>query len=604
MYQSFDEVTTPEATPQRVRSLRRALKAAELSGFFVPRSDEHQNEFVPAQDERLKWLTGFTGSAGTAIVLQTGAALFVDGRYTLQARQQTDTSIFDVLEIPKAKASEWLIEKLPHGGTIGYDPRLHTIKEIERLSKRLGKAGIKLVPHETPIDRLWKDRPKAPDAPVTLHGLDFAGRSSEEKIAEVQRILKENGQSAVLLTSLDSIAWLFNIRGADIAHTPVALAFAIVPAEGRAQLFVDPAKLGDNVRAHLEEGIEINEPDTLDTRLRRFGRGRGTVRLDPETAPIRFEQILKGTSAKIAHDDDPTLLPRARKNETEIAGARAAHLRDGLAMCRFLIWLSENATKRKVDEVAAAQKLEAIRRESGRLKDISFPTISAAGPNGAVVHYRPHFSTSRRLETGSLYLIDSGGQYADGTTDVTRTVAIGRPKARMRRHYTLVLKAHIALATARFPTGTRGQDLDPIVREPLWKAGLDFDHGTGHGVGSFLMVHEGPQRISKTGSVALEPGMIVSNEPGYYREGHYGIRLENLVLVLPPEPIEDGEREMMSFETLTLVPFDRNLIDPSLLDAEEKAWLNAYHARVRKALEPLMDRHERPWLRQATAPIR
>jgi Xaa-Pro aminopeptidase len=403
---------------------------------------------------------------------------------------------------------------------------------------------------------------------------------------------------------LDSIAWLFNIRGGDISHVPLALAFAVVPRDGKALLFIDPAKVSDNVRGHLADAAEILDPNSLGDKLVALGKAGARVRIDPETTPVRFKLMLEAAGAKIALGEDPCMLPKAIKNEAEIRGARAAHLRDGAAMARFLAWLDENATDGGVDEIQAAVKLEALRGETGELKDLSFDSISAAGAHGAVVHYRPTTATNLKLAPGSLYLIDSGGQYVDGTTDVTRTVAIGTPSADMRRHYTLVLKSHIAIATARFPKGTRGQDLDPFARRPLWEAGLDFDHGTGHGVGSYLSVHEPPQRLSRHGSAELKPGMILSNEPGLYREGEYGIRLENLVLVTPPAPIKGGDREMMGFETLTLVPFDRRLIDAALLSAGERHWLNAYHERVLAKLGPLLkSAGELAWLKAATKPI-
>jgi Xaa-Pro aminopeptidase len=604
MFQTFDEVSSPGASPERVKALRRELKARKLDGFLVPHSDEHQNEFLPPSAERLRWLTGFSGSAGTAIVLDNAAILFVDGRYTLQARDQSDTAIFEVLQIPEAKASKWLATKLPKGGVVGYDPKLHTIKEIERLTESLGKVGITLAPQATnPIDLLWSDRPAPPAAPVVPQALELAGRSAKEKIAEVQEGLKRAKTDAVLLSMLDSIAWLFNIRGADISHSPLALAFAIVPARGKPQLFIDPVKLGGNVRGHLKAAAEILPPDALEARLKALGEQSARVRLDPETTPVRFAQALEAAGAKIVKGDDPCILPKAIKTEAEIEGARAAHVRDGAAMVRFLAWLDATAPSGRVDEVGAAIKLEEFRRETGELKDISFDSISAAGPHGAVVHYRPTRAASLKLRPRSLYLIDSGGQYPDGTTDITRTIAIGAPTAAMKKHYTLVLQGNIAISTARFPKGTRGQDLDPFARRPLWDAGLDFDHGTGHGVGSYLCVHEPPQRLSRHGSVAFQPGMILSNEPGLYREGEYGIRLENLVLVTPPAPIKGGDREMMGFETLTLVPFDRRLVDPGLLTRDELAWLNAYHAEVRRKIWPLLKGQEKTWLRQATAPI-
>jgi Xaa-Pro aminopeptidase len=602
MFQSFEEVTSPGATPERVRALRRELKSRKLKGFLVPHSDEHQDEFLPPSAERLRWLTGFTGSAGAAIVLESAAALFVDGRYTLQARAQTDASLFEVLQTPEAKASKWLIGELPKGSAVGYDPNLHTIKEIERLTESLSKVGIRLEPQPSnPVDLLWQDRPGSSSAPVVPHGLEFAGRSAKDKIGEVQEILKREKADVVLLTLLDSIAWLFNIRGADISHSPLALAFALIPARGKPSLFIDPAKVGDNVRGHLKDVVELLAPEALERRLEALGQKGARVRLDPETTPVRFAQILEAAGAKSVAGDDPCILPKAIKNAAEIEGAGAAHLRDGAAVARFLAWLDENSPSGLVDEIGAATKLEEFRRETGTLKDISFDSISAAGPHGAVVHYRPTTASNLKLKPRSLYLIDSGGQYADGTTDITRTIAIGTPSAEMRRHYTLVLKAHIAVATARFPKGTRGQDIDPFARRPLWEAGLDFDHGTGHGVGSYLSVHEPPQRISRHGTVELEPGMILSNEPGLYREGEYGIRLENLVLVTPPAAIKGGTREMLGFETLTLVPFDKRLIEAAALTAQELAWLNAYHTEVKRKLESLLKGTDRAWLREATA---
>jgi len=604
MFQSFEEISSPSAVPERVRALRRELKSRKLKGFLVPHSDEHQDEFLPPSAERLRWLTGFTGSAGAAIVLEDVAVLLVDGRYTLQARAQTDTTLFEVLQTPEAKASKWLTAKLPKGGALGYDPSLHTIKEIERLTESLGKAGIRLEPQaNNPIDLLWQDRPAPSSSPVVPHGLEFSGRSAAEKIAEVQERLRRDRADAVLLTLLDSVAWLFNIRGADISHSPLALAFALVPARGKPALFIDPAKVGDNVRGHLRDAVELLPPDALDARLKSLGQKGARVRLDPETTPVRFKQVLEAAGAKIVAGEDPCILPKAIKTTAEIKGARAAHLRDGAAVSRFLAWLDEYSPSGRGDEISAAMKLEDFRRESGELKDISFDSISAAGPHGAVVHYRPTTVSNLKLKPRSLYLIDSGGQYADGTTDITRTIAIGTPSAEMRRHYTLVLKGHIAIAAARFPKGTRGQDIDSFARRPLWEAGLDFDHGTGHGVGSYLSVHEPPQRISRHGTVELQPGMILSNEPGLYREGEYGIRLENLVLVTPPAAIKGGTREMLGFETLTLVPFDRRLIDPSLLTRDELAWLNAYHAEVRRKIEKLLKGSSRSWLRDATATL-
>ena len=605
MYQVFDEASAPAASGDRVKAVLRELKRQQLKGFLVPHSDQHQNEFLPPSEERLAWLTGFTGSAGVAIVTDSGSALFVDGRYILQAPRQVDTDIFDVLQIPKAKPSEWLKGTLVRGNAVGYDPRLHTISEIERLTKTLDAAGIRLTPvDENPIDKIWgKDRPAPPRAEIFAQPMELAGKGTGEKLMQVQMDLVDAGHDAVLLTAPESICWLFNYRGGDIKHTPVALAYAIVPAKGRPTLFIDPDKVGEPMRIALKPFTEIAKPDELDAALTALAESGAKVRLDPGSASMRFASVLEAGGGKHVSGDDPCTLPKAIKTDAEQEGARRAHLRDGVAMARFLAWLDEVAETGRVAEISAAIKLEDFRRETGQLKDISFDTIAASGPHGAVVHYRPTTDSKRVLDKNSLFLIDSGGQYVDGTTDVTRTVAVGKPTAEMKRHYGLVLKSHIAIAAARFPAGTRGQDLDPFARGPLWAAGLDFDHGTGHGVGSYLSVHEGPQRISRLGTEELEPGMILSNEPGYYREDAYGIRLENLILVRPAEEIEGGERKMLSFETLTLVPFDRRLIDPKQLLSWELAWLNDYHARIREKIEPLIASEDRPWLRHATAPI-
>ena len=605
MYQVFDEASALAASGDRVKALLREMKRQQLKGFLVPHSDQHQNEFLPPSEERLAWLTGFTGSAGMAIVTDKDSALFVDGRYILQAPKQVDTEIFEVLQVPKAKPSAWLTETLVRGNAVGYDPKLHTIIEIGRLTKTLQAAGLRLRPvPNNPIDKLWgAERPTPPCAEIFAQPIEASGKGAGEKIMQVQMALVEDEHDAVLLTSPDSICWLFNIRGGDIKHTPVALAFAVVPTKGRPTLFIDPAKVGEPMRTALKPFTEIGKPEELDDALKALAEAGSKVRLDPGSASMRFASVLEAGGTKHVSGDDPCTLPKAIKTEAEQEGARSAHRRDGVAMVRFLAWLDEVAETGRIDEVSAAIKLEGFRRETGQLKDISFDTIAASGPHGAVVHYRPTTESKRVLDKNSLFLIDSGGQYVDGTTDVTRTVAVGKPTAEMRRHYGIVLKAHIAIASARFPEGTRGQDLDPYARGPLWAAGLDFDHGTGHGVGSYLSVHEGPQNLSRRGTVDFEPGMILSNEPGYYREGHYGIRLENLILVTPPENIEGGERKMLGFETLTLVPFDRRLIDPKQLMPWERAWLNDYHARVRREIEPLIASEDRPWLRHATAPI-
>lgn len=603
MFQSFEAPTELESSMDRINRLRSLLPELRVDAVLVPRADEHQGEYVPASAERLKWLTGFSGSAGIAAITRRAGALFVDGRYTVQARSQVSKEL-EILQVPEARLSDWLRQKLRPGAAVGFDPRLHTVSEIERLTEALADRNVKLKPlARNPVDRIWgAERPPAPMGKVRPHPLKYAGRAAEDKIAEIQKALKADGQDAVVLTLPDSIAWLFNIRGSDVQHNPVALAFAIVPAQGKPELFIAQEKLDAEAKAHLAFA-RISEPEALGAKLGQLKAAGKRVRLDPNTASWWIARQLGGPQ-RIARAQDPCILPKARKNEVEIKGARAAHLRDGAAVVRFLAWLDREAPGGRLDEITAARKLEEFRAETKALLDISFDTISASGPNGAIVHYRVTEATNRRLKSGELYLVDSGGQYLDGTTDITRTIAIGRPSAEMRERYTLVLKGHITIATARFPRGTRGIDLDAFARRALWEKGLDYDHGTGHGVGSYLSVHEGPQSISRRGMAVLEPGMIISNEPGYYKEGAYGIRLENLVLVTKPEKVPGGDREMMSFETLTLAPFDRRLIKVDLLTPAEITWVDDYHARVRQMLAPQLNAEDRSWLEAATAPLR
>ena len=602
MYQSFEAPAETESAIDRVNRLRSLLPELRVDAVLVPRADEHQGEYVPASAERLKWLTGFSGSAGTAIIARRGAALFVDGRYTVQARAQVSRDI-EILQVPQARLSDWLREKLKPGAAIGFDPRLHTVSEIERLTDSLADRDLKLKPlSRNPVDRIWgADRPAAPAGKVRPHPLRYAGRRAEDKVAAIQQDIKAASQDAAVLTLPDSIAWLFNIRGSDVPHNPVALAYAVVPAQGKPELFIEREKLDAQSRAHLAFA-RISDPGALGDRLARLKAAGKRVRVDPNTASWWIARQLGGPR-RIARGQDPCILPKARKNEVEIKGARAAHLRDGAAFARFLAWLDREAPGGRLDEITVARQLEAFRAETQALRDISFDTISGSGPNGAIVHYRVTEATNRRLRRGELYLVDSGAQYLDGTTDITRTIAIGRPTAEMRERYTLVLKGHIAIATARFPKGTRGIDLDAFARRALWEKGLDFDHGTGHGVGSYLSVHEGPQSISRRGMAVLEPGMIISNEPGYYKEGAYGIRLENLVVVTAPDNVPGGDREVMGFETLTLAPFDRRLINAALLSPGEVAWLDDYHARVRRMVAPELGPEDRAWLEAATAPL-
>jgi Xaa-Pro aminopeptidase len=595
----------PSLSPKdRLEALRAELKRRGLDGFIVPRQDEFQGEYVAPYAERLRWLTGFTGSWGTAIVMPDRAAIFVDGRYTVQASEQVDTNLFAPHHLIEDPPADWLEKNAAKGQKIGYDPWLMTSEQVDRFDKALAKAGAKLEPvTDNPVDAIWHDRPPRPSGPVEVQPTQFAGRSSAEKLAEIAKTLEKESADAAVITLPDSIAWLFNIRGADIRYMPVVHAQAILHRGRKAQVFIDSARLPDHVQDHLAQVAEVVPPSDFLEALAELGRQKRKVLIDPASAPERVSSALKSSGAEIVKGADPSVLPKARKNPVESEGARSAHHRDGAAMVRFLHWLSIEAPRGGLTEIAAAEKLEEFRRASGALKDLSFDTISGAGPNAALPHYHATPESSRPLERNSIFLIDSGGQYQDGTTDITRTVVIGEPTAQMKDRFTRVLKGMIAMSTIRFPKGTTGSQLDVLARTALWKAGFDYDHGTGHGVGSYLSVHEGPARLNKTDRTPLEPGMILSNEPGYYKPGEYGIRIENLLLVQEPRPIEGGERPMMGFETLTLAPIDRALIDPSLLTAEERQWLDAYHARVLKEIGPLLDEADRRWLVQVTAPL-
>jgi len=603
MFQSFEATSAPAQSAERLRRVRALLAEAGLDAVLVPRSDEHQGEYVPASAERLRWLTGFSGSAGLAVVTKRHAALFVDGRYALQSRAEADPRLFEFPGLARAKLAEWLKANLRRGEKIGFDPWLHTVGEIGRLREVLEAKGLELkAVTANLVDRAWgMERPPPPARPIAPHPLKYAGRAAEAKLADIQKKLKDAGDDAAVLTLADSIAWLFNIRGQDVAHNPVVLAFAIVPAHGKAELFIAPEKLSREARAHLEPVARLAEPKHLKARIAALRTAKKRVRLDPETAPWWFARAL-GLKA-FTRAPDPCIGPKAVKNAAEIKGARAAHVRDGASLARYLAWLEAQAEGGGLDEITAVRRLEAFRAETQVLKEIAFDTIPGSGAHGAIVHYRPTVATNRRLGPGELFLIDSGAQYLDGTTDVTRTVPIGTPSEEMRERFTLVLKGHIAIATARFPKGTRGVDLDPFARRALWEKGLDYDHGTGHGVGSYLSVHEGPQSIARNGMAVLEPGMICSNEPGYYKEGGYGIRIESLVLVTGLDKVPGGDREMMGFETLTLVPIDRRLIVTGMLAPHEMRWLDAYHARVREAIAPEVDPKTREWLERATEPL-
>jgi Xaa-Pro aminopeptidase len=602
-FQSFEDPQRP-ATGPRVAALRAELERRGLTGFIVPRADRHQNEYVPPSEERLAWLTGFTGSAGTALLLADRAVLFVDGRYTLQVRDQVDAAAFTVVNVSETQPDRWIEANLPAGARLGYDPWLHTAEGTERLAKACANAGATLAAVDAnPVDAVWTDRPAPPSSAVVLHDFRFAGEYASSKLARIRAELAGLRADALVVSDPHAVAWSFNIRGADVAHTPIALCFAIVPQDGRPSLYVDGARLSNAVRHNLEEVAALREPADFVRDLKELG-GRGqVVRLDQATGADALSRIVAEAGGRVTRGSDPIAMMKAVKNPVEIEGAHEAQRRDGAAVARFLAWFEREAPAGNLTEIEAVEALESFRRDTGLLKDVSFPTIAGSGPHGAIVHYRVTRATNRRIQPGELFLIDSGGQYEDGTTDITRTVAVGEPTAEMRERFTLVLKGHIAIARAVFPEGTTGAQLDPFARQHLWEAGLDFDHGTGHGVGSYLSVHEGPARISKLGTTALKRGMILSNEPGYYKTGEYGIRIENLVLVVEAPAAPTGEKALNTFETLTLVPIDRRLIETAMLTSEEVSWLEIYHARVAGALAPLVDAPTRIWLEAATRPL-
>jgi len=601
-FQTFEDASERAESAARVAALRAELKRRGLDGFVVPRADRQQNEYLPASEERLAWLTGFTGSAGAAVVLKDTAAVFVDGRYTVQADAQVDKAVFAIEHLVDTPPSRWLTTNARSGSRIGYDPWLHTSDGVEKLRQACADAGAELIAVDgNPIDTLWRDRPAPPSGKVTLRDIKLAGESAADKLKRVRTELDKAKADALIVSDPQNVAWTFNIRGSDIAHTPLALAFALIPREGRPRLYVEPNKLDNKTRAALEDIADIRTPDDLTRDLTGFKHQ--SVRLDQASAVEALSKIVSDNGGKPVRAADPITLMKAVKNHAEIAGTRAAHLRDGAAVTRFLAWLDREAPSGKLTEIDAVAALESFRRDTGLLKDVSFPTISGAGPNGAIVHYRVTRETNCELGLNELFLIDSGAQYEDGTTDITRTVIVGAPTEEMRDRFTRVLKGHIAIATAIFPENTTGAQLDTLARAPLWQAGLDFDHGTGHGVGSYLSVHEGPARISKLGHVALRRGMILSNEPGYYKTAAYGIRIENLVLTIAaPEP-PGAEKPLNAFETLSLAPIDRRLIDTRMLTMKERHWLDGYHSRVNEDIGPLVDAETRRWLAAATRPL-
>jgi len=602
-FQSFDDLSDAATCAPRLAALRAELKKRGLDGFVVPHSDEHQSEYLPARAERLAWLTAFTGSAGAAVVLRDKAAVFTDGRYTLQVRRQTDTALFEPRDLVAEGPQGWIPDHLPKGARLGYDPWLSTAHSVAHLKAAAEKAGGSLVGCDSNvIDAVWPDQPAAPASPVIIHPLALAGEASAAKRTRLAEGLKKNDTDAAVITLADSVCWLLNIRGSDVPHTPFVLAFAILNSDATVDLFLDKSRCGGDVIAHLGKGVRLHPPATFGAAL--DGLKEKKILADPASAAAAILDRLQRVGAAIRREPDPCQLPKACKNPGEIEGMRQAHIRDGAAMANFLCWLEGAAAGGALTEIAAAEALEGFRRATNQLRDLSFDSISGAGSNGAVVHYRVTRSTNRVIGKNDMFLIDSGAQYPDGTTDITRTVMVGVATAEMKDRFTRVLKGHIALATARFPDGTIGMQLDSLARRPLWEVGLDYDHGTGHGVGSYLAVHEGPQNISKRAvNQKLMPGMICSNEPGFYKEGAFGIRLENLVVVTEGRALPGGERKMMEFETITLAPLDLNLVEPGLLTQGERGWLNAYHARVRETIGPLVPDDVRAWLARATRAI-
>ncbi|MGB6394364.1 MAG: aminopeptidase P family protein [Bradyrhizobium sp.] len=603
-FQTFEEPESGVALTARLSAFREELARRKLSGFVIPRADQQQNEYVAPSEERLAWLTGFTGSAGMAIVLSGVAAVFVDGRYTLQAAKQVDGKAWAVEPLIDPSPESWLAKHLAAGDRIGFDPWLHTSVAAERLAAACAKAGAELVAVDAnPLDAVWTERPPPPLAPVTVHGAQFAGEAEAEKLKRIRAEIDKLGVDALVLSDSHAVAWTFNIRGADVAHTPLPLSYALVPKDGRPTVFIDQRKLSNSARDHLEQCADVEGPDALTPSLTALAQKGAAIALDNATAADAFSRLIGSVGGKAVRGNDPVSLLKAVKNATEIEGTRAAHRRDAVALARFLAWIDREAPSGALTEIGTVEALETFRRDTGALKDVSFPTIAGTGPNGAIVHYRVTRKTNRRIAPGDLLLIDSGAQYEDGTTDVTRTIAIGEPSGEMRDRFTRVLRGHIAIARAVFPDGTTGAQIDALARQFLWQAGIDFEHGTGHGVGSYLSVHEGPARISKLGTTPLKRGMILSNEPGYYKTDAYGIRIENLELVIGID-IAGAEKPMNAFETLTLAPIDRRLIDVTMLSPAELGWLNDYHAHVAAEVRPRLDDATKMWLDQATAALR
>lgn len=600
----FKEAKDDFDPAERVAALRTYLAAKGVDGFIVPRADEHQGENVPARAERLEWLTGFTGSAGAAVVLGDKAAVFIDGRYTIQVRQQVNRDLFEYRHLVDEPVVGWLHDNLKTGQKMAYDPWLHTVQQAAHLRSACEGVGAELVAIDTnPIDALWHAQPAMPLGPVRPHPIEYAGKSTADKRVQIADALSRISCDSAILSAPDSIAWLLNIRGADVPQTPLALGYAIINGDASVELFIDDRKVAPETVNWLKGEATLRAPGELSAALQAMGNQ--SVRLDEATASDWLRMQLSTAGATVRVGRDPIALPKACKNDVELEGSRKAHKRDGEKIIRYFKWLDETAVDGSIDERVAADKLLSLRAEDPLFRDSSFETIPGSGPNGALCHYRNTPESNRNLTPGEIFLIDSGGQYVDGTTDITRTTVIGDPSQEHRDRFTRVLKGHIALARAIFPVGTTGQQLDTLARMPLWEVGLDFDHGTGHGVGSYLGVHEGPQRISKAANkIALKPGMILSNEPGFYKEGEYGIRIENLIAVTEIDGPVGADRKMLGFETLTFSPIERKLIDPELMNADELQWLNDYHAQVYALYADDLDEDHLEWLQKATAPIK
>jgi Xaa-Pro aminopeptidase len=602
-FQSFEDRSDAATVAPRLKLLRAELARRGLDGFVVPHSDEYQSEYLPECNERLAWLTSFTGSAGAAVVLKDKAAVFADGRYTLQVRQQTDPKLFEPRDLVEEGPNGWLANNAPKGTKIGFDPWVHSAASADALRAAVEKAGATLVPTDgNPIDAVWEDRPAAPTAEAVPHAMNLAGESAESKRTRIAEDVKKSGADAAIISLADSICWLLNIRGGDTPHTPFVLSFAILNSDGSVDWFVDERKVTPDLLQHLGNAVRVRAPEEFNDALDAL-KGKTVIADVNWTSAAAFARLDKA-GATVKRGVDPCQLPKACKNPVEIEGTRKAHIRDGAALTRFLAWMAREAPNGELTEIEAAEVLEGYRRKEGSLTDLSFDSISGAAPHAALPHYRVTTSSNRKINKNEIYLIDSGGQYPDGTTDVTRTMIVGTPSAEMKDRFTRVLKGHIALATMKFPEGTTGAALDAFARKPLWDAGLDYDHGTGHGVGSYLSVHEGPQNISKRPvTQPLKPGMICSNEPGFYKAGEYGIRIENLIVVTEGKDVKGGERKMMEFETITWAPIDLDLVEPSLLTKEERDWLNAYHTKTREKLLSLVDDETRVWLEKATRAI-